>query len=103
MKLLYYFVFGIFGLIGAWFVITSLLGRFNLWDLNPLQAKAILIIAALSAIRLFYWAYQLGEIQGKYWQGIGAIILAVLLFQGIIFLGAILFSKRSLKFFKKAS
>jgi hypothetical protein len=103
MKLLYYFIFGIFGLMGTWFVLTSLLGKFNLWDLNQLQAKAVLIIAALSAGRVLFWAYQLGEIQGKYLQGIGVIILAVLLFQGIIFLGAILFSKRSLKFFKMNS
>lgn len=103
MKLLYYFIFGIFGLIGVWFVLSSLLGKFNLWDLNPFQAKIVLTIAAISAIRLLYWAYQLGEIQGKYWQGIGVILLAVLLFQGIIFLGAILLSKRTLKFFKKDS
>ncbi len=103
MKLLYYFIFGVFGLIGVWFVISSLIGKFNLWDLNAFQAKVVLSIAAITAIRLLYWAYQLGEIQGKYWQGIGVIILAVLLFQGIIFLGAILFSKRTLRFFKSKS
>lgn len=103
MKLLYYFIFGIFSLIGAWFVISSLLGKFNLWNLNPFQAKLILTIAAISAIRLLYWAYQLGEIQGKYLQGIAVVILAVLVFQGLILIGAILFSKRSFHFFKKES
>ncbi len=103
MKILYYFIFGIFGLLGAYFVLSSLLGRFNLWDLNALQAKTILAIAALAGVRLLYWAYQLGEVQGKYLQGIAVIILAVLVFQGIIFLGAILFSKRSFNFFKKES
>lgn len=101
MKIVFYLVFGIFALIAAWFVISSLIGKFNLWDLNQFQAKAVLIIASLSAVRLLYWAYQLGEIQGKYGQAIGITILALTAFQGIIFLGAILLSGRSKQYINK--
>lgn len=89
MKVVYYTLFGFFGLLGAYFVLTSLFGRFNLWDANPVHAKVVLLIAAAVAARLLYQAYLLGEQQGRWGAGLGVVLLAVVVFQAIIFLGAL--------------
>lgn len=101
MKILYYILFGFFGLLGAYFVLTSLLGRFNLWDANPLQAKIVLLIAAAVAARLLYWAYQLGEQQSRWGAGISVVLLAVVVFQAIIFLGALALTGKGAALFRK--
>ena len=101
MKILYYILFGLFGLLGAYFVLSSLIGRFNLWDANPLYAKMVLFIAAIVAARLLYWAYQLGEQQSRWGAGAGVILLAVVVFQAIIFLGALVLTGKGAAFFKK--
>lgn len=101
MKILYYTLFGVFGLLGAYFVLSSLLGRFNLWDANPLHAKIVLVIATAVAARLLYWAYRLGEEEGRWGAGTGAILLAVVVFQAIILLGALLLTGKGAAFFKK--
>lgn len=101
MKILYYILFGFFGLLGVYFVVTSLLGRFNLWDVNQVHAKIILLIAAAFASRLLYWAYQLGEQQSRWGAGVGIVVLAVIVFQATIFLGALALTGRGAAFFKK--
>lgn len=101
MKILYYILFGIFGLLGVYFVLTSLFGRFNLWDANPLHAKIVLVVAAAVAVRLLYWAYQSGEQQGRWGAGVGVILLAVIAFQAIMLLGAITLTGKGAAFFKK--
>lgn len=101
MKILYYVLFGFFGLLGTWFVLTSLFGRFSLWDANPLHARMVLVIAAVAAARLLYWAYQLGEQQNRWGAGTGVVVLAVVVFQAILFLGALALSGKGLQFFKK--
>jgi heme A synthase len=52
MKILYYVLFGFFGLLGGWFVLSSLLGRFSLWNANQLYSKIVLCVAAVMAIVL---------------------------------------------------
>ena len=101
MKILYYILFGVFGLLGAWFVLSSLFGRFNLWDANPLHAKVVLVLATLVAASLLYRAYQLGEIQTRWGAGAGAVVLAVVVFQAVVFVGALVLSGKGLAFFKK--
>lgn len=101
MKTLYYILFGFFGLLGVYFVLTSLFGRFNLWDANPLHAKIVLVVAAAVAARLLYWAYQLGEQQGRWGAGVGVVLLAVIVFQATIFLGALALTGKGAAFFKK--
>ena len=99
MEILYYILFGVFGLLGVWFVLSSLFGRFSLWDANPLHAKVVLVLAALVTLRLLFWAYQLGEIQNRW--GAGVVVLAVLVFQAVVFVGALVLSGKGLAFFKK--
>ena len=101
MKILYYILFGVFGLLGVWFVLSSLFGRFSLWDANPLHAKVVLVLAALVALRLLFGAYQLGEIQNRWGAGVGAVLLAVVVFQAVVFAGALVLSGKGLAFFKK--
>ena len=92
MKVLYYTLFGLFGLLGFYFVLTSLFGRFNLWGINQLYAKTALLIATGAALYLLYRAWQLGEQQGRWGAGASMVILAVLAFQGILLLSAFVLS-----------
>ncbi|HEY3440125.1 MAG TPA: hypothetical protein VGK29_05215 [Paludibaculum sp.] len=89
MKILFYILYGFFGLLGAYFVLSSLAGRMSLGDASQLSAKAVLVIAAFAGGGALYWAYQLGELQGRWLPGIGAVLLAVVAFQLVIVIGRI--------------
>jgi putative effector of murein hydrolase len=93
-KILYYVLFGFIGLLGVYYVGSSLFGRFSLWSASPFVARLILIVAAIAAARILYWAYQLGETQQRWLAGAGAVILALLAFQGILLLGAITLGRK---------
>jgi hypothetical protein len=88
LKVLYYAVFGFVALLGAWFVVTSLFGNFRLWDGNPLYSKLFLLVAAAAAVRLLFWAYALGEQQGRWGAGLGVVVLSMVVFQVIMVVGA---------------
>ena len=94
MKVLYYIVFGIFGLLGVYFVLSSLFGHFSLWNAHPLLARLVLLVAAAAALFLFYRAYQLGELQGRWGAGLGMVVLGVVVFQAVMLAGAFLFGKK---------
>ncbi len=88
MKILYYVLFGFFGLLGGWFVLSSLLGRFSLWNASQLYSKIVLCVAAVIAIVLLYRAYQSGEIEGRWGMGTLWVVAAVVAFQVILLVGA---------------
>jgi hypothetical protein len=89
MRILYYFLFGAFGLLGLWFVMTSLLGHFSLASGAPQwYAKSFLMVGAAIGAGLLYWAYRLGEVQQHWGKGTGAVLCAVLAFQMVQVAGA---------------
>jgi len=83
MRIAYYVLFGAFGLLGAWFVVSSLFGSFSLGTTPPAFARVSWLLGAVASIALLYWAYLLGETQQRWGAGIGAIVLAVLAFQAV--------------------
>lgn len=89
MKLLFYILYGFFGLMGVYFVLSSLAGRFSLGGASQISAKAVLVIAALAGGAILYWAYQLGELQGRWLPAIGVVLLAVVAFQLVVVIGRI--------------
>jgi hypothetical protein len=70
IKVLYYIVFGIIAAIGLYFVVSSLFGRYILWNASPVEAKIVLIVATAVACRIMYKAYLLGDVQNR-WCTIG--------------------------------
>ena len=91
MKFAFYILFGCFGLLGAYFVLTSLVGRLTFGAANQATAKAMLLVAAATGGGLLYWAYQLGEVDGRWLAGIGAVVLAVVGFQMVMVIGRVVF------------
>jgi hypothetical protein len=89
MRVLFYFLYGAFGMLGGYFVLSSLLGRYVLAGAPALVAKLVLVAGAALGCTLLYWAYHLGEIQGRWGAGAGAVLLAVLGFQVVQLLGAV--------------
>lgn len=89
MKVVFYILYGCFGLLGAYFVLSSLAGRMTLGNAGQMAAKSILLVATAAGCGLLYWAYQLGEVQGRWLPGIGAVVLAVVAFQIVIVIGNI--------------
>lgn len=89
VKILYYVLYGGFGLLGSYFVLTSLLGRLTFGSASQPAAKCVLLVAAAAGGGLLYWAYALGEQQGRWGAGVGAVALAVVAFSVIMTLGRI--------------
>lgn len=94
IKTLYYILFGIITAIGLYFVISSFFGRYILWNATQFEAKAVLVVATAVTVRILYWAYQLGDVQNRWWAGLGAVVLAMVSFQAITVLGAMLFGRK---------
>lgn len=94
IKVLYYIVFGIIAAIGLYFVFSSLFGRYILWNASPVEAKIVLIVATAVACRIMYKAYLLGDVQNRWWAGLGTVLLAMISFQVITLLGAFLFGRK---------
>ena len=94
LKVLFYVLFGWIGLLGLYFVLTSLFGHFSLWNAHPLAARLVLVVAAALAARILYWAYELGELQGRLGAGIGVVLLAVVAFQLVMMAGALVFGRK---------
>ena len=63
MRILLDFPYGAFGLLGVYFVLSSLFGY-----------------EAVVGGTVLYWAYQLGEQQARWGAGVGAVVLAVVAF-----------------------
>lgn len=84
MKIVFYSLYGTFGLLGLYFVASSLFGHFSLGKVSQPAAKSALILAGAAGAALLYWAYQLGELQSRPLAGSGAVLLAFLAFQAIL-------------------
>ena len=89
MKIVFYILYGFFGLLGAYFVLSSLAGRITLGNAGQLSAKSVLLVAATAGGGLLYWAYLLGEVQGRWLPGAGAVVLAVVAFSLVMVAGRI--------------
>ena len=87
MKVLFYSLFGVFGLLGAYFVISSLFGRFTIDPLPELAAKLCLLVAACAGGFLFYRAYLIGELEGRWGAGVGMVLLGFVVFEVIPVVG----------------
>ena len=91
MHILFYFLYGGFGLLGVYFVVTSLLGRFSLAGMPGLPSKALLLAGAGVGVWILYQAYQVGAKQQRWVAGAALVILAVVCCQGLQALGAVLY------------
>ncbi len=87
MKVNFYCMFGVFGMLGLYFVVSSLFGRYSLGSAPVLVAKLCLVIGAAVGAGLLYWAYQVGEVEGRFGAGTGIVMLAVTSFQLVQVLG----------------
>lgn len=94
IKVLYYVLFGCISLLGLYYVGSSLFGRLSLWDAPQWLAKFMLLVATGAAAWLLRRAYQLGDVENRWWPGIGFILLALVSFQGILLLTAVLFGRK---------
>jgi len=54
VKLLFYTLYGFFALLGAYFVVTSIAGRFSLGGASQGSAKAVLAAAAIAGGGILY-------------------------------------------------
>jgi hypothetical protein len=81
MRDLFYSLFGIFGFLGLYFVLSSIFGSYHLGSLHPALSKLVLILGSIAGIRLLYWAYELGELQQRFGAACGAVLAAVVTFQ----------------------
>jgi hypothetical protein len=91
MKIVFYVLYGFFALLGAYFALSSLFGRLTFGSANRMTAKAVLLLASAAGGGSLYWAYQLGELQGRWVAGIGVVVLAVVAFQIVMVAGRIAF------------
>jgi hypothetical protein len=91
MQIVFYFLYGGFGLLGIYFVLTSLLGRFSLAGMPELPSKAMLLAGAGVGAWILYQAYLVGEKQRRWVAGAALVILAVVCCQGLQALGAVLY------------
>jgi hypothetical protein len=89
MKLVFYALFGCIGLLGAYFVLSGVGGRVTFGSASQPVAKAVVLVAAAIGGGLLYWAYQLGEVQGRHLPGIGVVVLALVAFQLVMVIGRI--------------
>jgi hypothetical protein len=90
MKIPFYILYGLFGLLGVWFVASSLVGHYVIDTLPQAVAKSLLLAGAASGGLLLYRAYQVGEVSGRYGAGTGWVLAAVVSFQLIQVLGMVL-------------
>jgi hypothetical protein len=90
MKIPFYMLYGLTGLLGVWFVSSSLLGHYAIDTLPQGVAKCLLLAGAASGGLLLYRAYQIGEVAGRYGVGTGLVLAAVVSFQLIQLLGMLL-------------
>lgn len=94
IKVLYYVLFGCIVLLGLYYVGSSLFGRFLLWNAPQWIAKFMLLIATGVAAWLLHRAYQLGDVENRWWLGTGFVLLALVVFQSILLLTAFLFGRK---------
>lgn len=89
MKQLFYALFGTAAGLGGYFFVSSFFGRPSLGSASPWVARGVLLISALAGAGVLYWAYRLGEVEGRWGAGLGAVIVAVLAFQAVMVAGRV--------------
>ena len=89
MKITFYVLFGTAAALGGYFLVSSVLGGLSLGGASALAAKGVLLVAALAGAGVLYWAYRLGEVEGRWGAGLGAVIVAVLAFQAVMVAGRV--------------
>lgn len=83
MKFVFYSMFGVISVVGAWFVLTSLTGRYRLGSLHPTSAKLVLLLGACLGVWQLYSAYVAGELEGRWLVACGHAAAALGLCQGV--------------------
>ena len=69
--------------------VSSFFGRPSLGSASPWVARGVLLVSALAGSGVLYWAYRLGEVEGRWGAGLGAVIVAVLAFQAVMVAGRV--------------
>ena len=87
MKQLFYALFGTTAGLGGYFFVSSFFGRPSLGGASPWVARGVLLVSALAGTGVLYCAYRLGELEGRWLAGAGAVIAAVLVFQAVMVAG----------------
>jgi hypothetical protein len=75
MRIVFYCMFGVIGLLGVYFVSSSLYGYY--------QYKIALIAGAIVAAKFLHMAYEVGELQQRWAAGCGLVLAALVSFQAI--------------------
>lgn len=84
MREAFYTVFGIFGLLGGWFVATSLLGHFRIDPLPVSISKVALVLATALGAALLHRAYAVGELAARPGAGLLWVLAAIGAFEGVL-------------------
>jgi len=91
VKVFFYALFGTAATLGGYFFVSSVIGRLTLGGASALTAKGVLLVAALAGSGVLYWAYRLGEVEGRWRAGLSVVLLAVLVFQTVMVAGRFAF------------
>lgn len=83
MKILFYLLFGAFGLLGGSFVVSGLVGHFAIEGMPVWVAKLVLVVSALAGAGLFYRAYVIGELEQRWGGGVGMVVAGIVVFEVI--------------------
>ncbi|MCX6614058.1 MAG: hypothetical protein NTW74_24850 [Acidobacteria bacterium] len=81
MKILFYTMFGVIGMLGVYFTASSMFGSYSLGSAPVLVAKLCLLVGALIGLGLLYLAYLVGEVEGRSGAGAALVFAAMVAFQ----------------------
>lgn len=84
MRAAFYTLYGIFALLGGWFVLTSLLGAFRIDPLPVSISKVALVIATAIGASLLHRAYAVGELASRPGAGLLWVLAAIGAFEGVL-------------------
>ncbi len=89
MRTVFYCLFGVFGLLGVFWLASTLFSRFALPGMTAGLSKLVVLTGCSAGAWLLYRAYQIGEGEER-WASAAAVVLgAVAACQGIPFLAVV--------------
>lgn len=89
-RLLYYCLLFVTGYLACFYLYTGIFKRHV--GQNPPFMKESFALSSLLVILVLYKAYQLGEVQGRYWHGTG-LVLSSWLIWGLVLLAYLILAK----------
>lgn len=81
MRVIFYSLYGVFGLLGIYFVLGGLMGHYVVGPLSQGASKVLLVVGAVVGCVLLQRAYQAGEVAGRYGTGTALVVASVVAFQ----------------------